>query len=133
MNRTLCALVGHDYRMGRLGSIKHCTLDPDVFMCLRCKKTKEAPATFYTPIDIPPVDSNEIGHENHNTTCKRLCWGRSYYKIVVDGSDIMSGNSQVDLWYCNDCKRSFIHDWQSVELEEETELFEYIIKSMENK
>lgn len=63
MGKIICAFIGHKYRRGNINSLKHGLVASDIFMCLRCKKTKEAPATPYTPMDIPPPAQSQEGSE----------------------------------------------------------------------
>lgn len=40
-----------------------------------------------------------------NKVCKNLKWAKSKHRIETNkGRYIESGNADVELWYCNDCK-----------------------------
>lgn len=50
-------------------------------------------------------------HDEHQTRCLELKWGRSTGSITRGDTVIESYNADVDLWYCADCDVCFIHDW----------------------
>lgn len=55
MGKLVCVFIGHDWRRSKFKSLNSIPLR-DKFICLRCGKNDNRPrATFYTPMDIPPL------------------------------------------------------------------------------
>lgn len=58
MSRLKCLLFGHKFRRLLMPT-------SDKFVCLRCIESKDSPATFFMPMDIPPSQTEPTGMSCH--------------------------------------------------------------------
>jgi hypothetical protein len=59
---------------------------------------------------------SDCNHENR--VCKNLKWGKSQGVItrLLDNRELVDYLADVQLWFCNDCKRYMYYDWHTREM-----------------
>ncbi len=60
-------------------------------------------------------------HKDHDKTIIKEKWATSVAELKVQDELYSRSVGNVDLWYCKDCKKHFIHDWY---LDKENDLSE---------